>query len=56
MKIRIKQQDIIVRGWLKEGPNPDQPLAGDRGWMVYPEEEEDTIPVMIVKTHYPRAS
>jgi hypothetical protein len=53
VKIRVKQKDIIVRGWFKQGPNPDQPNVGDRGWFVYPEQRADTIPVMIVKINYP---
>jgi len=53
MKLRIKQKDIITRGWLRPGTNPDQaknPIE-QRGWFIYPDEEEGMIPVMLVKAH-----
>lgn len=43
--------DIITKGWMVKGHNPDQmdnPIK-QRGWFVYPEEGEDMIEVMIVR-------
>lgn len=55
MKLRIKQKDIITKGWMKLGPNPEQqPRVSDRGWLVHmiypdPDPSEDMIEVMIVR-------
>jgi len=51
MKLRIKRKDIITIGFFHLGPNPDQTENADqnRGWMIYPEQKEGMIEVMIVK-------
>jgi len=55
MKLRIKQKDIITKGWMKRGPNSvEQPKVRDRGWLVHmiypdPDPSEDMVEVMIVR-------
>ena len=48
---KIKPSDIITKGWLKLGYNPDQaknPIH-QRGWFVYPDPGEGMIEVILVK-------
>ena len=51
MKLRIKHKDIIATGFFHLGPNPDQTenAVQNRGWMIYPEQKEGMIEVMIVR-------
>jgi len=50
MKFRIKQTDIITKGYMVIGPHVDKELLGGlRGWAVYPDPAEDRFPVMIVR-------
>jgi len=50
MKLRIKQKDIITKGYMHLGPHTDKELVkGMRGLVVYPDPGEGRIPVMIVR-------